>query len=437
MNIYVSFIAVTLFHFTFFRSSRISNPIHIFFIAFLYYTYFVPINMLIYQQFDLKLLDQQMWVDKGMIDNMAIIFILSYIGFSLGYRAIWSFSNHDRNRVIEDSIWNVVKMSPSALSLSVAGIASILLIFTVFLPEFILLISSYEDKIAVNYQSSIFAFLFAFFQVTLALVSCFLVMRSRRYYLATIVGVLLFVMLALATFSKGPFIYILVLSFAFLYRWSRLKIWASLGIVASAAIFALFFLVPIFASFRATGRIEFFSQDQISMATIYSDAIGPFNIIVYSLQNYLHAEAHPLWESFVLWVPRFVWEARPLDFPEAFARIVIKNWQPGFGLGFSPVAEAFSRYGYLGTLPFMALCGATLAAFQVGFARFLDPLMREPAILVVGGYVSILFMRGSFSGIFTANMQIWLPIVGISIIGSWMRKSVSTTQLAGLQKSRL
>ena len=52
--------------------------------------------------------------------------------------------------------------------------------------------------------------------------------------------------------------------------------------------------------------------------------------------------------ALVAWVPRVIWKDRPDDLAQEFALDNIPNWQPGMGLGYSLLAEAYLNFGYVG-----------------------------------------------------------------------------------------
>jgi hypothetical protein len=47
-------------------------------------------------------------------------------------------------------------------------------------------------------------------------------------------------------------------------------------------------------------------------------------------------------------VPKFIYPNRPEDISILFSKTRIEDWTPGFGLGYSPMAEAYQNFGILG-----------------------------------------------------------------------------------------
>ena len=119
----------------------------------------------------------------------------------------------------------------------------------------------------------------------------------------------------------------------------------------TAAVIGFGIALPMYAVYRGTGELTLDFLKNGDVETFYSDPVGPFAATIYILQSHdtqLLTNAvttSPLWSSFILWIPRAIWPDRPLDMSEAFARFVFEHWQPGYGMGFSPMAEGVLRFG--------------------------------------------------------------------------------------------
>ena len=79
-------------------------------------------------------------------------------------------------------------------------------------------------------------------------------------------------------------------------------------------------------------------------------------------------------QSLVLWIPRAIWENRPLDAPRSFVRLHMKEWKPRHGLGYFPLAEAYQNFGVIGAfiqfLIFGVIWGAFWNLFRKLFANY-------------------------------------------------------------------
>jgi O-antigen polysaccharide polymerase Wzy len=421
--IFISMFAVIILHVLVFHRRGILDPVSVFLISYLYYSYFTPVTMSIFEQFDVYLLQDVTWISPESIDQSAILSFLGYAGYSAGYYV--ATMRTDFRRAFEaNSLSMRVILGDSFVRGIIASIfITFLLTLVFFSSELFASLSSYEAKIATNYENSTFAFVRGTALILMSILANYFILVSRRYALITAASVVLFVFISFLTFSKGPFIFAVLCGFCFLYRYRKLPSFVSLAVMAGAGILALVYFVPAFAAYRATGEFRLQSPDQVSLSTIFSDASGPFGVINFVLNGYFDPSRNPLWHSFVLWVPKFIWAGRPLDIAETFAQQMMKDWQPGFGMGFSPLAEGYARFGMLGTPFFMILVGATLGFLQTFFSSFLPTRIRVPIIMTVGGYLALLVLRGAYSGVITQSLQAWIPALAVCLTANYFSKN--------------
>lgn len=423
---YISLFMTTMLHFVLFGRRSLTDPISVFFICYLYYSYFTPVTMLLFDQFDLLLLERVNWISMDTINRSSILSFIGYAGYSIGYFFLTrkvNFQQTDNNRSI------ILLFSDTYTKILVSFILVISSSIVIFYSnELIYATSSYESKISGNYLGSGYAFLISIVITLLSLLTNYFILNGRNFQLISFIGLFLFINIAILTYSKGPFIYAALCGFCFLHRYGRVPTWISLVGMATAAVLALVYFVPAFAAYRATGEFDLLASDAVTLNTIFSDASGPYGVINFALNGYVSMDDHPLWESFILWVPRALWADRPLDVAEGFARQVMENWQPGYGVGFSPLAEGYARYGIWGSGLFMALMGATFASIQRAFAFFLPAAMRVPVMLTIGGYVSVLVLRGPFSGLITQSIQNWLPVILIGLVARELTRRLDSRQ---------
>jgi hypothetical protein len=422
--IYASFIAVILFHIVLFSRRGLLDPISVFFLAFLYYCYFTPISMSAFNQYDVFLAGSTYYIDQRTIDQSSILFFLGYMAYGISYFVItknsgfniYAFNNFNMFEIFNDYFSKVIIFSILILTA---------VIVVIFPQEFLTATSSYSGKISGNYESSNYSFTIGLALTLLSLFTNYVVLNINRYYLATFSFVILFGVIALVTFSKAPFIYAALCVFCFLYRYKKLSYAITLSTLILGSVIGTIFIIPAFSSFRATGEFAIAIPDSNSLSSILSEASGPFSIVHLAINGYVSADGHPLWQSFALWVPRSIWADRPIDIAEGFARQMIIEWQSGFGLGFSPFAEGYARYGLWGSTLFMGMMGAVTAVIQSIFARAVPASMRVPAMLTIGGLVSVLVLRGAFSGLITVSLQNWVPIVLIFVLMRYLARNRS------------
>jgi O-antigen polysaccharide polymerase Wzy len=413
--IYASLVGVIIIHFALFRKRGLLDPISVFFVVFLYYCYFAPITMLAFDQFGVWVLEQTIWISMETIQKAAEVYFIGYASYASAYYLMSRGENF--NQYMPNN-WNIYTI------LNDRYVRVILLI--VFLISFVMIVffrsviseitSSYEGKISGNYSSSTFGFLINLLFTLISFFVNYLILNSRNFLVIAIASVLFFILLATLTFSKTPFVYATLCLFCSLYRFKKLPYFATMSVLILSAILGSVYLIPAFSVFRASGEFVLAAPSADTLGRMLSEAASPFTIMHFAVHGYVSADGHPLWQSFVLWIPRVLWPERPLDIAEAFAQQVIVNWQPGFGLGFSPLAEAYVRYGTYGSSFLMLLLGGLTALLQSFFSRFLPGPMRVPAIMTVGGLVAVFVLRGAFSGLLTQGLQIWIPLVLVGLV---------------------
>lgn len=434
--IFASLIGVMLLHIALFRKRGLIDPVSVFFLAFVYYSYFTPIVMLGFDEFAVAILDDTLWVTLSTVNTAAIVYFIGYLAYSLPYYLItelYSRTHYETKRYPLSFI----------LSDKYAKVISIFIIFVIFIistfyrSELSASTESYEGKISGNYGASNYAFLINVALTFLSVLVNYVILNVRRFELVTIGAVLAFGGIALLTFSKAPFIYSALAVFCALYRLDRVPFGLTITILMIGAVVATVFIIPAFSIFRASGEFSIELPRDTSISLVLSEASGPFSIMNFALNGYILADAYPLWQSFVLWIPRSIWTDRPLDIAEGFARAVMVGWQPGFGLGFSPFAEGVARYGVAGSALFMALIGTTTAFIQLVLSLAVPKAMRLPTVLTIGGLVSVLVLRGSFSGLITQSLQNWIPMIVVSVLAQQIAKALDSHRrlTAGLPPS--
>lgn len=427
--ILASLIYVVILHGFLFSRRGLLDPVSFFFLVFLYYSFLTPIVMIGFDFFSVNV-GAAHWVTREIIDKAAVLFAIGYTGFALAYYALTGRARAATYQSTKASLSTL--LSDPYLRIMLGFVAVIIvLISTVFREALLASTESYEGKISGNYLNSGFAFLMSVALTSFSLILNYIILNANRFLAATVVGIALCLMLSVVTFSKYPLIFGALAFFCALYRLPRIPFPLLLMALIFGALTVTVVFLPIFSLYRATGELEFaaFSADTVDL--MIAEASSPFAIIHLGLNGYINPDGHPLWHSFVMWIPRGIWEDRPYDIAESFAQQFMVNWQVGQGLGFSPFAEAYVRAGLLGSFFFMMLLGATMALLQRGFASMVPEMMRAPAMLTIGGIVSVLVLRGPFSGLITQSIQNWVPIILVSVAAGLLAKQSASIKLPG------
>lgn len=429
--IYLSLIYVIIIHNILFRRRGFLDPVSVFFLAFLYYSYLAPIVMLSFDYFSFDLSGTTNYISIDTIEKSSILFSSGYTGFALSYFFFTGKNKNIEYRTGNNKFTAIISDRHTVILLSFV-LTVLLVLSTVFRGQLLASTESYEGKISGNYNNSVYAFFVNIALTLLSLVYNYIILQARRFVLVTTFGVFLFFALAVVTYSKAPMIYSALCVFCALHRLDRIPNSVLLfGIIVGAVVMSIVF-IPMFSIYRATGELTLQPLNVQGVGLMISEASGPFTIVHLALNGYVKADGHPIWQSFALWIPRAVWPDRPLDIAEAFAQQVIANWQAGFGLGFSPFAEGYARVGLFGCFFFMALIGAMMALINRLFASLLEEKLRIPATLTIGGIVSVLVLRGALSGLVTQSLQNWLPVVVISLVATRLAKRRSKKHSASI-----
>jgi hypothetical protein len=423
--IYASLLGVLVIHGWLFAKRGLLDPVSVFFLAFLYYSYFAPISMLVYNIYGLDVAGQLSFVTLETINRAAVVFFLGYASYALVYYHISKRDALADYRLRNESI-TLLLSDNYARVLLVFVIAVIGLLSTYFRAELLNATESYEGKISGNYTESGYAFVMNTAFTLLSLVFNYLILNVKRHNITALVGIGAFLILSLATFSKVPLIYAALCVFCALHRYRRIPFSLMMALLIVGSILTTLIFMPAFSIYRGSGEFALSLPSLDSFSLVLGEAASPFTIVHLALNGYVSVQGHPLWQSFVLWIPRAIWPDRPIDLAESFAREVIANWQVGFGLGFSPFAEGYARLGLIGGSLFMGMIGGVTALMQSLFSRAVPEAMRAPAILTIGGFVSVLVLRGPFSGLITQSLQNWAPVIVISLIASELARRMGS-----------
>lgn len=416
--IILSLIATVSAQWSLFRRATFKDPAWVIFILYLYYAFFVPILLVVTKTYDIWLVNQPIWVSENDISTTAILNLLGYIGFAIGYKAIARTHQNESAEFIGLSPLRLLRLSAALQLMFIVIISIASLILIAYRNELLQAISSYDSKIETNYDNSVYGYAMSILFLFVSIIANYFILNSNKAYSTGIIAIILFAIASFVVYSKQPFVFSFLAAVCLMSRHGKISAFSFSMMLSVGIVFVLVYLVPIFAVYRATGEISFVGAQANSPAVIASDAIGPYGVTVYALKGYVRPDGHPLWLSLMSWIPRAVWPARPLDFSEDFARQMIMGWRPGFGLAFSPLAEAYVRMGLWGSAFFMALCGAMIGFFQRAAARFMPNDARPAVVLTLASTLTVVALRSPFSAIVTQGIQMAVPVICVGIASS-------------------
>ncbi len=420
---------ILIFLFTKSRRNVLLDPYTVFFISLLYYGFLIPICMVIFNEYLLPFQSYEIAVTGEDINRVSLLLFAGYLAFAIGYRLLVPpFYLDDLIASVGAFGGNQGATAQRFLGWFATGLFAICLIF--FSRQLLAVFSGYESKIEARYDASSFVLVYNLFLTTFCGFAVTSILYKKRFVGFTITIVVALFVLSLATFSKEPMVYAAIILLAFGARTAPSRQLLTCGAAIAMAALLLIFVVPAFSIYRATGELAFTNPAEVPLTFLFSDANGPFSSIVLAVREQAQVALGPLYESFTLWVPRWIWADRPLDAAEEYARGVMMDWQPGFGLGFSPFAEAHIRYGLAFSPILMLIAGLFMAGTQRLIAMKLPTPMVPGLVLIMQGYTLFTAHRGAFSGLVTAMAQFWIPFLVIFLAVEHLRNPSSRSVTA-------
>ena len=417
---------VTIFIFSRSRAKEnvLLDPLTLFFAGLIYYGYFIPITMSLFGDYFVPFLSGGIIISDYDLTLTSLILPLGYLGFVLGYRVFTPRSFVD-DLARQARNCDIGTHDNIGVTLSVMIAALLLVCVVFFLSDLTMVMSGYEQKIQARYEGSAFSLVYSLILSFSVILLAWKVFHSESYIKIGVASAVTLFIWSIMTYSKEPMVYgglILFITSARAFPQAQVK---TLVLALAGGGVLLTFFVPSFSIYRATGEFSFVDPRDLSLPFLFSDASGPFAALILAVRSEAAVSLGRLWESFFLWIPRSIWADRPLDAAEDFARAVMPDWRPGYGLGFSPFAEAKLRFGTLLAPVLLLLSGASLSGLQRWALRFVSPALAPALLLVVQGYIMFTFHRGPFSGIFTAMLQFWIPFLAATSALNFVLRAAS------------
>ncbi len=409
---FISLIA-TVVVFIIFRSRRntLLDPYTIFFLAYLYYSYYIPVLMILAEFYEVGELG--LFVTDQNLRSLSYLYFFSFLLFSITYRGLDHLMA--RRFLPEPSPFNpafekrTVRMQLLVMVASVVAIFGLAVIL--FPSEVAAVRADYGNKIYTVYSNSNFAAMQNFWLSLLGVALAHAVLYTPRPIKVFVVAASALCVLSFATYSKTPFIYILFLGFIMVYRVARNFQLPAVALFVGGFMLALVTIVPSFSQYRATGIVELVNFADMNVQQVFSDARGPLFTTILSL-NYANApQIPPLSYSWILWLPRFIWPGRPYDVAEAFAQANMPGWQPGYGYGMSPLTEGLLRFDAIAAPLIFIFFAATIVIQRHLLLTLLNERLRPAVDMVVFGQVMFFINRGPLSAVMTNTLQFWLPFL--------------------------
>jgi hypothetical protein len=417
---YISLLA-TVIAFIVFRSRRnaLLDPYTIFFIAWLYYAYYIPVLMTLSDFYEVG--EMGVFVSEADLSALAQLNFWCFLVFTIVYKGLeHTFSRRflpPLEPMPPEQERRIVRGQRYGLVAACVGVAALGIIL--FPQEVIAMRSDYGSKIYTVYANSTFAALQRFWLSLVGLTFIHSILFSRRPEIVFAAGAVSMCVLAFATYSKTPLIFLFFFGLVFANRVVRhFQVLAITAFILAFGI-SLVTILPTFAVYRYSGEIKLIDFADMNVQQIFSDARGPLFTNVIALNYANSADVPPLVYSWFLWIPRVFWPDRPLDVAEAFAQAYMPGWQPGFGYGLSPIAEGILRFETVGAPLIFIFFAATFIALRLALLARIDDRLRISVDILLFGQILFFMNRGPLSSIPSIALQLGVPMVLLFLLVQW------------------
>lgn len=331
-----------------------------------------------------------------------------------GYSLAFLFSSMVLSRAFEIDKGCASNYVPNIRPYVILGLVLFLIYFIMFGKD-IVTAADYVEGAAIRYESVAFSSASALVLYYLIFISSLLIAKGK-YSFAGFVS--FFVVLGgFWTSDKNPMVLGLVsLVYVGLTSGYRIRLW-KLGAALVVGIGFLLF-IPGFSVYRA-GGVGLLEAAQIGLSRLTltrMDPAGPYGSIIDVLSGGRVGVGYL--ESAQVLIPRAILPfERGLDPAEDYAQRTMLNWQPGRGLGFSPLAEGYLNAGFLGPFVHAPLflaswLGCWLLVRRIFALAKLNEVFPH-FFCVMGFYLMMLSFRTSMVGSVKAVL---LQMVGLAAV---------------------
>lgn len=355
------------------------------------------------------------YLHSNMLEIIVFMSLISLISFSGGYylSGFYPYKREELILRISHSKNNSIPFPFALISLIIITVVSLLAVFSTQL----MAVNTYFGNYFTTYTSPIFSYaasIFAYFTAILISYHILTVSGFSRVSLSLIVILILW---GVYSSNKNPILLALLsASVHFCIPKKKEEISKLLFAIVGGIIFLFSF--PIFSLFRAGVRgMDLFRNYYFSTSLI--DPAGPFYSLLVSLTQKEKLFGLTYINDLSLIIPKWIWEERPMGTAEYFAREIIPNWQPGQGLGYSLMAEAYQNFGVTGAflLYFMIglLWGMIWKILKKHFSK-INCVYFQSIYLTVGFYLLILMHRAPAIDLVKNMVHVFCPLLPASLI---------------------
>ena len=347
-------------------------------------------------------------LSTAQLSQIIMMGTIAFLAFSLGYY-LSSFNPSKMSRGLRNRFPRI----PYSLRLICMGSLICLLIFFY---KNILASSTYEAAYGVRYSSPAFSLLCSLIVLYGAVIASTIILRGKNLNKTLGIGfILLIILWGIYSADKNIILFGLLAIAASSFRFVKKKGLISFVYIIIGCV-VLIYSIKVFSLYRGGHNIYTASSIATKQFGLrYIDPLGPSASLQHVLNNrsdlqYGRTYAH----IFYLIIPRFLWKERPLDLSEQFARDNITNWQPGMGMGYSPLAEAYLNFSWMGPVIQYLLLGLLWGYFWKVLRKILWHFPQESwqsLYCILGYYLLILMHRSPVAGLMKSLILYTSPLI--------------------------
>ncbi len=392
----VSFFVILITGYYFFR--KYEKGISVFFIFSLFASIYymgIPIELIL---FNTSFVNRGMVLSQNHIESIMLMSILSIIGFGVGY-----YLSGYRLMPINTGK-AAAKAHTTTRSIYFLAISVVIVMFALFSEELRNSFLSYKGNFTTTYNNSFYAYSKEILFCSVSVVIVFLSNKKFIYKIIAIVLTLVLMVFGIFSSDKDPVLMAIIAWGVFFirkiveYNLNKIRIYIVLFLLAMI-------IIPLsstYFSFYRSG--DLFRMEVIKKNGLYRlfESVGPMNslIMVLDINDLEYQWGRTYTSGFINWIPKSIWTERPMDLSEKFAKEKIKDWEPGQGLGFSLLAEAYINFGVLGAFIQYLMIGLMIGGFGY-FTRWIfkweQTLFADSIFFIWVVYTLVIIHRGPFN----------------------------------------
>lgn len=376
-------------------------------------------------------LHSPVWIPAEVPNEAILSAMVAYTAFCSGY---WLVVN--RGRVVTLSLASATGVRAAQV---VTGVCSLMLgaLLVLVYPNELLSSRDYASMYSQKFTSPIFALVSQYWGIAFAM-HAFLhgADATRRFAVARCIGyAALLGVWGVYSNSKLPIVLGGLALSSLLLRGSNRAHPARFACSLLAVPGLLAVATVLFSLNRGGGSLDLRAQVRHSGLLTAVEPAGPYYSLVLELKRHgSSVQGFAPWESVVqsslTWIPQTLWSGRPTDIALAFARQRIPDWAPGYGYGYSPLAEGYFQAGLLGVVMLFLLFGLLVAAIRNGLVRLRDRAPEQGPLLLSALFVGLLYFcfvifRGPFQ-LFITNLVQSSGLIALMLAISIATRSMRT-----------